>query len=65
MMILSIHLLVFEVFECDRYLILSFLIENDFKRSCVVIDLEQSAHWLIMLGSHSSNNDDLKQRKQV
>jgi hypothetical protein len=53
------NLLVIKVLEGDRNLVLAFLVENDFKSACVVIDLKQGAHRLFLLGRHASNNNDL------
>ncbi len=53
------NLLVIKVFEGDGNLILSFLVENDLKSACVVVNLKQGAHGLFLLGRHASHNDDL------
>jgi len=51
--------LVVKVFESNWDFILTFLIEDDFEGSCIVIDLETCAHGLFNLVGHSSYDDDI------
>ena len=52
-------LLVIKVLEGDGNLILAFLVENDFEGACVVVDLKQRAHRLLLLCSDASHNYNL------
>ena len=57
------YLLVVEVLESNGYLILALLVEDDLEGTGVVIDLQDGPHGLVLLGSHSTHNDDLRQVK--
>ena len=53
------HLLVVEVLEGNWHLVFSLLVEDHFERASVIVNLEQGAHGLLLLGSHTAHNDDL------
>ena len=61
----KVDLLVIKVLESNWDLILAFLVENDFKCACVVVDLKQGAHRLFLLCSDASHNDDLYTKKSL
>ena len=56
----KIGLLVVEIFERARNLVLAFLIKYDFEGSGIVVNLKQSSHGLFLAVNDSANNYDLK-----
>ena len=54
------HLLIVEILECNWHLILALLVEDDFERASVVVNLEASAHSFFYLVGNTSHDDDLK-----
>lgn len=53
------YLLIIKVFQCSRYLVLLFLIENDFEGSSVVINFKGCSHWFFNSLNNSSYHNDL------
>lgn len=63
---LHVHkVLVIEILESNRHLILSLLVEDDLKRARVIVDFKESAHGLLLLGSDAANDDDLVDRVAI
>ena len=60
------YLLVIKVLKSDRHFIFALLIEDNFEGACVIVNLKEGPHGLLLLCSHTSHNNDLKrQRNEV
>lgn len=53
------NLLVVEVLQRNRHFVFSLLVEDYFESASVVVDFEQRAHGLLLLGSNATHDDDL------
>ena len=58
-----LDLLVAEVFQGDRNLIFSLLIEDNFEAASVVVDFKECAHGLLLLVCDAAHNDDLCEKQ--
>lgn len=54
------NLLVVKVLQCNRHFVFSFLVEDYFESASVIVDFEECAHGLLLLGSDATHDDDLQ-----
>ena len=57
-----LNLLVVEIFESNRHLILTLLVEYDFESTSVIVDFETGSHGFVNLARDSTDNDNLNKR---
>ena len=58
-----LDLLVAEVFQGDRDLVFSLLVEDNFEAASVVVDFKERAHGLLLLVCDAAHNDDLCEKQ--
>ena len=59
----KVYLLIIEILQSHRDLVFSLLIEDDLEGACVIVNLEQCPHGLLLLGSHSAHDYDLNKEE--
>ena len=55
-------LLIIKVFQRNRYLIFTLLIEDHFECTRVITYFEESAHWLLLLVDYATDDDNLTEK---
>ena len=57
------YLLVIKVLKSNRHFIFALLIEDNLEGACVIVNLEEGPHGLLLLCGHTSHNNDLKSER--